>query len=533
MSTDSTSQFVKDSSWRALQIFSFYRLILSATLVVLINLQLPNNYLGSHEPEIFKLVSISFLIFSLFSHLATYYHQSFDLQTQIQVLVDILLITILMYASGGVSSGLGMLMAVSTTAATILISRPSALGYSVLAATAVFVAEAYANLNDPDHVTRFTQMGILTVTLLATGLLAFYLSRRIRESERKAEQSIRGLASMEKLNEEIIQYMSTGVIVIDGGQRIRLINRAAWVHLGMPESTQSKRLEHVATPLSRQLNLWRRKKYFRAKEFRNTASGPSLLPHFSPIGESKENAIIFLDDTSVLTQQAQNLKLASLGRLTASIAHEIRNPLGALSHAAQLLKESDGMDTANLYLVQMVEKNAARVNEIIENIMQLSVTKKVQIDEINLSGFLGSLASEYLVDKDPLPKLSMQFQSENIIVHFDISQLRQILTNLYDNGVRYSQLNTGVPTVQIMVGIEPQSRSAFLDVIDKGEGIPPETASKIFEPFYTTSRTGTGLGLYLSRELCEANQARLDYIPLTAGGSCFRISFSTNRYPTS
>ena len=164
--------------------------------------------------------------------------------------------------------------------------------------------------------------------------------------------------------------------------------------------------------------------------------------------------------------------------------------------------------------------------------MQLSVRKTAQVKEINLSDYLKNLEHEYSMAKSPKPEINLQFQSEDILAYFDTSQLRQILTNLLGNGLRYSELNIGKAYVLIMVGIEPQNRTPFLDIIDKGEGIPPKQAEKIFEPFFTTSRTGTGLGLYLSRELCEANRARLDYIPLTAGGSCFRISFATNKRNT-
>lgn len=529
MTAYSNNSVIKNSTWRALRIFSVYRLLLATILTAVVQFQPETPFLGAQDPQLFNLTTLLFLTMAVLNHISTYYRTHFAVQLQVQILIDIVLLTLLMHASGGISSGLGMLIAVSTTAASILIGTAPALGYAVLAAMLVFVEDGYSIVYGIRDKSSLTQVGILAVTFLGTSLLALYLSRRIRESEKAAEQSIRGLASMEKLNEEIIQYMSTGVIVIDGFQNIRLINRAAWVHLGMPESTQSKRLEQVATPLARQLNLWRRKNHYRSKPFRNTATGPNLLPHFSPIGETKENAIIFLDDTSMLTQQAQNLKLASLGRLTASIAHEIRNPLGALSHAAQLLKESEELKPANLDLVGIVEKNALRVNEIIENIMQLSVRKTAQAKEINLSNYLKNLKKEYCINKSPSPDIHLQFQSEDIIVHFDDSQLRQILTNLIDNGLRYSELFSGKAYLLIMVGIEPSNRTPFLDVIDKGEGIPPKQAEKIFEPFFTTSRTGTGLGLYLSKELCEANRARLDYIPLTAGGSCFRISFAITK----
>lgn len=522
---DSSHRF--STSWRALQIFSSYRVILSLSLLSLFQLDLDVSFLGQANPELYYTSVILFTSFSVVAAALSFFlKRLYFLQLEIQVLLDIVLIVLMMHASGGVESGLGVLIAVSTSAASILTGNPAALGFSVLASAAVLGEEIYSGLSQESGKSNMTQVGILSITFMATSLLSFYLSRRLKESEDVAAESIRGLENMEKLNEQIIQFMNTGVVVVDGSNTIRLINRSAWVHLGMPESTKSQRLEQVSTPLARQLNLWRRKHSYRSKPFKNTTSGPSLLPNFSEISDTKENVIIFLEDTSFLNQQAQSLKLASLGRLTASIAHEIRNPLGALSHAAQLMQESDEIDPENLGLVDIIQKNTKRVNSIIENIMKLSQRKAVQVKEINLSQYLPLMLQEYASGKENPPHVRTEILSENLIIHFDLSQLSQILTNLIDNAARYSEINTGKPTVQIMVGVEPHSRTAFLDVIDKGEGISPELSEKIFEPFFTTSRSGTGLGLYLSKELCEVNRARLDYLPVPRGGSCFRISFS-------
>jgi two-component system sensor histidine kinase PilS (NtrC family) len=485
------------------------------------------SFLGARNPELYYTASLFYAVFAVISCLSSFLlNRLYYFQLESVVLIDIVFIVLLMHASGGSASGLGVLIAVSTSAASILTGHPAALAFSVLASAAILGEELYSSMTYSQERNGMTQVGILSVTFMATSLLSFYLARRVIETEHVAEESIKGLENMEKLNDQIIQFMTTGVLVIDGNNAIRLINRAAWVHLGMPESTKSRRLEQVSTPLARQLNLWRRKQSYRSKTFKNTATGPNLLPNFSPIAESKENAIIFLEDTTVLTQQAQSLKLASLGRLTASIAHEIRNPLGALSHAAQLMKESDEVDPINLGLVDIIDKNTRRVNGIIENIMKLSQRKTVQVKEINLSQYLPIMLQEYAAGKETKPFIINQFQTNNLKIHFDLSQLSQILTNLIDNAARYSEIKTGEPRVQIMVGLEPHSHTAFLDVIDEGEGIPPEQSEKIFEPFFTTSQSGTGLGLYLSKELCEANRARLDYLPLLTGGSCFRISFS-------
>ncbi len=514
-------------SWRALQIFSLYRFILAMSLFILFEFDFNISFLGEKKPELYFNASVFYTCFSFISLISAFYYQRYYyLQLESQVLIDIILIVLMLHASGGSTSDLGILIAVSTSAASILTGHPIALGFSILASIAILGEEFYTNLNNAGGRNGMRQVSILSVTFMATSLLSFYLARRIIETEHVAEESIKGLENMEKLNTEIIQFMTTGVLVIDNNNAIRLINRSAWIHLGMPESTQSRRLEQVSTPLARQLNLWRMKLSYRSKIFKNTATGPNLLPNFSSIGNDKNNVIIFLEDTTVLNQQAQSLKLASLGRLTASIAHEIRNPLGALSHAAQLMKESEDLDPINLGLIEIIDKNTKRVNDIIENIIALSQRKSVQVKEINLVEYLPLMIQEYLTGKENKPIINCQFQTQRILIHFDLSQLSQILANLIDNAARYSEIKTGSATLKIMGGIEPHSQTAFLDVIDQGEGVPQELVEKLFEPFFTTSKTGTGLGLYLSKELCEANRARLDYIPVPMGGSCFRISFS-------
>lgn len=515
------------TAWRALQILSAYRAILALALLLMFYLRIEPTLLGERLPGLFYNANLIFIALGVIAFLfSSFLNNFFYWQLRVQVILDIVIITLMMHASGGNASGLGVLIAVSTSAASILIGTPSALAYSVIASLFIFGEEIYSAEFYLGSQSSLAKAGILSVTFMATSLLAYYLARRVMETEQTAKESIKGLKNMEKLNEEIIQFMTTGVLVVDEKNAIRLINHSAWAHLGMPDSTKSKRLEQISTPLARQLTLWRRKPGYHSKEFKNTVSGPNLLPKFAEIGGSKDSVIIFLEDTTQVTQQAQRLKLASLGRLTASIAHEIRNPLGALSHAAQLMADSEDIITTDRELLDIVINNAKRVNTIIENIMQLSQRNSVVQKEINLSHYLPAMLKEYCSAKNHPPIIDLQFQSENLLVHFDQSQLGQILTNLIDNAARYSELKTGKPRVMLMVGIEDHSQTAFLDVIDKGDGIPPELSEKIFEPFFTTSQTGTGLGLYLSKELCEANHARLTYIPLPTQGACFRVSFS-------
>ena len=230
-----------------------------------------------------------------------------------------------------------------------------------------------------------------------------------------------------------------------------------------------------------------------------------------------------------MAQQAQQLKLASLGRLTASIAHEIRNPLGAISHAGQLLAESQRLDAGDSRLTEIIKEHSQRVNTIIENILQLSRREHVHAKEFQLKPWLDEFlydfcSSEHVSNR----QISLDISPEDTEIRMDPSQLHQIMWNLFSNGIRHGGTK-GLPTLVIKGGVTQESHIPFLDIIDSGPGIDPETAQHIFDPFFTTEPHGTGLGLYIARELCECNQARLNYIQRQEGGGCFRITFADPR----
>jgi len=231
-----------------------------------------------------------------------------------------------------------------------------------------------------------------------------------------------------------------------------------------------------------------------------------------------------------MAQQARQLQLASLGRLTASIAHEIRNPLGAISHAGQLLAESPNIDDHDKRLTQIIGDQSRRMNTIIESIMQLGRRDTSKPEIFNLKSFTEKFLHDFLIGKPESEGLILlDIASEDIDVRFDATHLHQILTNLCENGLRHSAGYPGFPKVELRGGASVEGGRAYLDVIDHGEGIDVEISKHIFEPFFTTSNTGSGLGLYISRELAICNQANIEYIPVASGGSCFRISFQDPR----
>ena len=331
---------------------------------------------------------------------------------------------------------------------------------------------------------------------------------------------------MQAVNEDIIQTLNSGVIVVNEALVVQMMNDTAWRLLGMPTRPKSQPLKAINREIYLSTKQWLAQSIAQSFLITVKPKNIELQVSFRKMGTHKHNLIlIFLDDTTKLTQQAQQMKLSSLGRLTASIAHEIRNPLGAISHAAQLLNESDNIEIDDKDLCNVIIRHSKRMNSIIENVLNLSQHRPPQQETIELTAIVELIAKELNQHYLPEPDISIAIEPGQINVQFDRSQLIQIINNLCENGLRYSEQETGEAKLSISGGLEYPSASAYLDVIDYGPGIRDEAQDKIFEPFYTTSKQGTGLWLYLARELCESNSARLSYIPMPHGGSCFRIQF--------
>ncbi|MFT4676997.1 MAG: two-component system sensor histidine kinase PilS (NtrC family), partial [Candidatus Azotimanducaceae bacterium] len=251
---------------------------------------------------------------------------------------------------------------------------------------------------------------------------------------------------------------------------------------------------------------------------------PDLLATYSKVSSSDPqlDALVFIEDSTLVQQQAQQLKLVALGRLSASIAHEIRNPLGAISHAAQLLGESEKLDRGDLRLSEIIQTHSVRLNNVVENVLQMSRRKTAEPKNLQLNDWLDEFISDFKAGFSEKSDITVKLQDKmSTQLRFDPLHLSQILGNLCQNGLRYSKKKTSEAKLTIRVGVE--SDVQFIDVIDFGEGVAEDLIPNLFEPFYTTEVTGTGLGLYLSRELCEANSARLSYS--NRNGSRFRISF--------
>ena len=516
---------------------NLYRITLAALFVSAIFFKGNLPVLGSHDEALFRVLSFVYLCVALVTSFVIQFRWlSFRLLAYSLAVFDILTLTLVMRASGGIESGLGMLLIVAIAGNSLLLSSRAANLFAAIAAIAVLAEQVFAQQN-PDLKANFTQAGILGASLFATAFLAHVLSTRVRESEALAAQRGVDLANLAQLNQHVLQRMQSGILVVDANLRIRLMNESAWYMLGLPSmgKTQNKGLKFVSPELAEQLIDWRRGGHSEPRMFRPGGGNVELLPSMTALGnEARAGTLIFLEDTARMAQQAQQLKLASLGRLTASIAHEIRNPLGAISHAEQLLAETVDDNTSGTSsgkrLLEIIHTNTSRVNDIIENVLQLSRRDRSMPEDLQLKDWLENFVREFVQSQgcDPAD-ISLHIDPADCTIHMDASQLHQVLWNLCQNGLRHSQGYPGQPKLELHGGISDDSRRPFLDVIDHGIGVAPDAVSSIFEPFFTTETKGSGLGLYIARELCEGNQARLSYVAIPTGGACFRVEFAEQK----
>jgi two-component system sensor histidine kinase PilS (NtrC family) len=508
-----------------LRIYNYYRVFVGLALLAVFMTSLMGSRLGGLSPTAFLWSTLAYIAINLATAVAVQFLPRRFIQGQttgaVLVVFDILALTWLTYLSGGVASGLGLLILVSVSTGSIIVTSRATAVLAATASIAVLYEEFYLSLTAPALHDDYFQAGVLGVFYFAFSLSIHHLARRIREDDLRAMTQAAELADLERLNRQIVQSMRTGIIVVDSENRARMMNQSAKALLGLAGDEELTRLPE---PLEERLEDWREDSRLRAPPFQVETDTPEVRANFSAV-RAGGDVTIFLEDTSELQQQAQQLKLAGLGRLSANIAHEIRNPLGAISHAAQLLRESQNLDEGETRLTQIIHNHCQRMNGVIENVLEMSRRSPSAPVRLRLKDLLEEFADSFreavndaIIDIDVMP--------EDTEIRVDRSQMSQVLTNLAGNGIRYSYEATGKPFVRLEGGIDPRTDRPYLNVIDRGPGVPNDQVANLFEAFHTTERAGTGLGLYISKELCETNQARLSYSRHADGGSCFRIAFA-------
>jgi two-component system sensor histidine kinase PilS (NtrC family) len=513
-----------DSYWRSLFYFNVYRLIVALLLMVTAAV-FADSVFGSQSLLTFLYASAVYIVLTLvFFVTTTTRRPDFNLQVAMQVGSDVVFISLLTYASGGASSGLGLLLLASLAAAGIISRGRLTLFFASLASIAVLVEHSVEVLARDAAVTLYVQVGLLSVGYFATAWLAHTLARYTAQSEQLAAQREIDLASMAQVNSLVIQDMQDGVLVVDELGTIRQINRRAVEILGpIPKSGRELLLKEYAPALADRLQRWREDPAAGSDPLRTVLTHKLAGARFVPVGRSRNvGVVIFLEDLSRIQAEAQQMKLAAMGRLTANIAHEIRNPLSAINHAAELLLEEPGMNEQQRRLLQIVHDNTQRLDRMVQDVLKLNRRDRAHRETFMLSDFLRTFVAQFCqIEKVSAELIRLELQADAGVI-FDRSHLNQVMWNLCRNALRYSQRRTG--SVGICVRPSASASTVELLVSDDGPGVPEAIRPHLFEPFFTTAASGTGLGLYIAREICDANNASLEYFEHDGPGAQFMIA---------
>ncbi|OEY66663.1 sensor histidine kinase [Marinobacter sp. X15-166B] len=517
---------------RLFRIYNNYRLVVSAMLIgfaIIAPTDFDIRMLDPYQAGVFGYAVlngfIGLLLLSGFRPEARHINLS--------ILADILFMHAFLFFSTGISSAMANLIIVSVAAGNIL--TPSRIGtfYAALAALCSLGLAGWAVLAQGTDVDVIVRAGSLGILYFLAAFVLQYITHRMTRSEALADDRAKSIAELEKINQQIIQRMRTGIMVTDQHGTVRVSNAAADELLfGTPPSIHaSTRGRPLPAPLRERLDSWLQAPLQKTAPFQSGSTSPLLQANFTRLDQQGADLIlVFIDDLSKVTQQAQQMKLASLGHLTAGIAHEVRNPLGAISHAAQLMSESKHADPHDRKMLEIIHRHSRRVNLIIENILDLSRRQTPNSEPVIVNDWLPTFVQEYrqslLHGERPSPEITLAITAGLPIARFDRSQIEQVLMNLCDNGLHYSVQQTGRATLSLTAGITSDGERVYIDIRDDGPGVKPEHRASIFEPFFTTGHSGIGLGLYLARELCEANQAHLSLLDGSPPGCCFRIIFA-------
>jgi two-component system sensor histidine kinase PilS (NtrC family) len=494
---------------RLIRIYMNYRIGLGVMLWIMHYTGLSEDVFGSTSPVLFTNVSVVYIAVCLFS-LISIKSSAFmpDRAHLLSILIcDVIALVLMIYASGNQTGVLGYLLLIPMAmGATFIKNQAYALAAfgSLLVLTVTFISIEQGNASNQS----LFSAGLTGVSLFAITTTVRIFSERIKVSQEIVKKQAQETQYSQLVSQHIVETMRTGIIVVDTDLVIQLINRAATVLL-----TKDNTFDNLSdiVVLYEKLFYWKTHNAIPAAMTFESVNNNTIRASFAALEDERVSSIIiFIEDLQQLTQEAQQLKLASLGRLTASIAHEIRNPLGAISHASQLLNESTSIGKNDHQLLDIIHNHSQRINFIIHSILNFSRRDNAVPEVININDWLQNFKREYL-EQHSDAIIDITVKNKKIQTVIDPNHLYQIITNLVDNGLRYNQKNTGNKKIALQVRLQQKNQCPVIDVIDNGLGIDTTDIHKIFEPFYTTDVMGSGLGLYLCKELSEANQANLRY----------------------
>lgn len=512
---------IADALRRELYFFSLYR-IFEAALLALV-LFSPFGFLAGEPrlPLLARGVSFLYLFAALVLFQWARHGQGLRWQVLVGTAIDILAATLATHALPEADSGIALMLLFNIGSAALLLPLRFGLGGALLAGGALTAEYLWTQFGDAAQPRPFAEVLMYSVSFLSIAMLTYMLGRQMRDSHALAERRGAELADLAAVNELIIRRLHAGVLLVDGEGHVQLANEAAGALLG---DTGGRSIDLLAPEVARRLRQWRAEGKASDVPLRLGTDQAEVLPRFAGLLGNSDIALVFLDDASQVSRRAESLTLATLGRFSASLAHEIRNPLAAINYAVQLLEESPHIPAGDRRLLQIVHQQCQRTNDIVESVLGLARRERATPEQLDLVAFCRRFATEF---RETMPEGTGHVSAAGADLRlpgmFDPRHLHQVLTVLVQNALHHGR----PPGQTAIVTVHPHREGAnpVVDVTDRGPGIPEGAAAQLFRPFYTTSEHGTGLGLYIARELCQANGSRLDYIARGAAtGSCFRIT---------
>lgn len=439
--------------------------------------------------------------------------------------VDLVCFSALHVLTPGSSLNYVALLVLPVLMAGVLTPRLKALATAAAVTLILFVSAWLAVLAGGQMTQLLTQAGLASAGFFVITVLAGELAGRLAREELTARGNMEMARQQAALNRLVIEEMQDGVLVVDRRGRVRAANPAAR-RLLAPEG-----MCRPAPFQLRGVDAWQELVATVERAFYEPSwpeAGRDVTLGFEPglartlrvrvrftrqraAQASEEFCVLFLEDVRNMQARSRQEKLAAMGRVSAGIAHEIRNPLAAIAQANALLSE-DATDPAQRRLMRMIADNVERLKRIVDDVMEVAPGLPREEVVIDATAQVAAVCSEWAraagVTLGDRSVLRVELPGEPLGVAFDAEHLRRVLVNLLDNARRHASDAPGA----ILLRLESRdAETAFLGVASDGEPIPPEVERYLFEPFFSTRSRGTGLGLYICRELCERYGASIDY----------------------
>ncbi len=523
---------INTTRWHSLKLYNAYRFLIALLLMVTQDLISDSRWLQSANmtvsADLFSALIVGYFVFSIISAIFTWLEKpDIDISLPIQIIIDIIFIVLMMHAQDGSQGGIGLLLIIAIASISLISEGRLALFYAAIASIGILLEQSYRILFIDKTAGDYTPAVLLSLGCFATAWLAYSLAKRAKQSELLASQRGLDVQNMAQINALITHEMQDGVLVVDQEFQIKHHNTQAEVLLGLESRNwQGKPLSEVSPEIASMMQHWLEETEPLHDFAPTNIITPNILKlntlsrelrlRFLPISENRhQGAVIFIEDWSQMQTQAHQVKLAALGRLTANIAHEIRNPLSAISHANQLLQEED-TDPATKRMLQIIGDNVQRLDQIIKDVLELNRRDRTNQEVIHLEHFIFDFYTQFCaVEKIPASCFKLTLINAETVISFDRRHLNQILWNLCKNGWRHCKKAEN--SLKLTLALTEKTKTVHIEISDDGAGIPESVRSHLFEPFFTTEKSGTGLGLYIARELADANGAKLQYKSSDAG----------------